>query len=286
MYSSPLTSTNLVICAAYFLQITVIYRRQSLEDSGPAFINLLAYLPLDDHASDWDDLLNDQDAMDELNHLFYYFVGENYGVRSMNHWLRGNKHKSIIERYTAQDIAFTLVVYENYQPKWKEELAQQLLAEEDAEREETSAAAVEDGSDAQEPANKKRKTHDLLYTRSGGKREYLKTSWTEEGLLRYKQLCTRMSELLSNKKVWQGCIESWESYVDNKRADDDTSSCWVHTYRKIEKEGAGIDNEDEDDDVQPVTFSFSLGDDNTDSIGDDFPSLPPINLNEMREAGE
>ena len=61
-------------------------------------------------------------ALYEFFDLVYYYAKHIYGVTTLKRWFKANPHKSILDRFNETDIAFALVVYENYQPLWKDDV--------------------------------------------------------------------------------------------------------------------------------------------------------------------
>lgn len=174
-------------------------------------------------------------------------------------------------------------MYENYSPKWAYTLQQDvdnltpplmptpLGSGRERSCDESAAASVASSSQPK----KKRRVYDgpkLRYTlATGGKRAYLQTGWNNDGMLRFKQLCTSFNALMSAADIWKVCIESWESYIDNVRGDDETSSCWVpEVSAKIDLgDKDAVDNDDNSKDDH-VTFRFNVPD-NVGSSGFHYP---------------
>eukprot|EP00975_Prorocentrum_lima_P052822 11072861-Prorocentrum_lima.AAC.1 len=135
---------------------------------------------------------------------------------------------------TASDLAFALIVFENYYPKWVAEI--QDTREQEQRRHDDHVADPHDDETGKGPPKKKRKTSvtaasmTLKYTQDQKqKKVYLGCGWKPEGLKHYEYLQNLFAGLLANVPVWQNCKDGWDLYIEEKKRNDDIK-CWVPTY--------------------------------------------------------
>lgn len=226
---------------------------------------------------DWSNLSTDTDALMELNCLMYYYASEVYGRQDFRSWLKAHPDKTLPDRLTASDIAFALLVYENYYVKWVHELETQ--REEERQKGQTTmfAAAAADDTVNNEPRTKKRKKMysgpTLTYTKPGNtKLRYLEHNWNKEGVDRFQVLHLSFTELLkTNVDTWDLCKESFVEYISNMKRIGE--GCWVEQYYSLEGDDATGNSEDYLGATEG--FEFMLDEDNDDFV---HVALPPMSL--------
>lgn len=222
---------------------------------GRTFETLLAY------DGNWNDLIHDPTALFQLNEFVYYYASGIDGRNTIKEWLRCNQEKSMLDKFTASDLAFTMLVYENYHPKWVHEIT--------AKREEDTKQGPESDEDnvtpptrqVQQKAGRKRKNYlgpTLQYTKlQTHKNAYLENGWTPEAFQRLHSLENLFRGLLTHEEAWTTCKESWDSFIRNEKQVEG-NGCWVPLFVRISED----DNDDEGDDDagnEKGLFEFKLG---------------------------
>jgi len=200
----------------------------SFELVGTSFAALLST------SNDWDALHDSSAALNQLYNLIYYYASEVYGRTAIRTWLKANQERSVLDKMTASDLAFALIVFENYYPKWVAEI--QDTREQEQRRHDDHVADPHDDETGKGPPKKKRKTSvtaasmTLKYTQDQKqKKVYLGCGWKPEGLKHYEYLQNLFAGLLANVPVWQNCKDGWDLYIEEKKRNDDIK-CWVPTY--------------------------------------------------------
>ena len=222
-----------------------------------AFETLLAY------DGSWSDLVLDDSALFQLNEFVYYYASEIDGRLSIKEWLRANQDKSMLEKFTASDLAFTMLVYENYHPKWVHEITaareggmNQGLDEEGADTVVTSRRQTQRKAGRKRKKKTKYSGPPLKYTTTKRKNAYLGTSWTPEALQRLQSLQHFFDGLKVHDEVWTTCKESFDAFIQNEK-DIDGNDCWVPLFVCQDEE----DDEGETDvENDKGLFDFTLGD--------------------------
>lgn len=209
---------------------------------GRAFDTLLAY---DDH---WNDLVHDESALLQLHEFIYYYASECVGRNTIKEWLRANQDKSLLDKLTANDLAFTMLVYENYHPKWAHEII--------VEREGNQGA--EDGGAADtlfsvrqtQNAGQKRKRYagpTLKYTTTHSKKNaYLGNGWTPEAFHRLRCLENLFDGLMSHDEAWTSSKKAWEAFVLNEK-DLGGNNCWVPIFVRLSGDDEEYGGEEDDE---------------------------------------
>ena len=226
--------------------------RRSFESSGRDFDTFLSY----SRNHGWANVAQDDIALNQLNTLVYYYALEVYGRNEIKMWLKTNQDKSVLDRLTASDLAFTVLVYDNYHPKWINDIE---TAREDEQ--------LKDDDDAEESVviGRKRKRSNnarpvLRYTKPANvRKKYLESGWTNEGLRHFKQLHLSFQKLMKHDDAWQVCKESWDNFITNMKQVDDY--CWIPQYFEQDCLGDGEDEEDSIAAADEEKFDFVLEDD-------------------------
>lgn len=167
--------------------------------------------------------------------LVYHYAIEVYGREAIKKWLKANKEKSVLDHLNPTDLAFALLVYENYFPKWVEDIEQDRL----------DCAAIDAGTNDENEKNKRKRDGSVQaetgldkkkrrrfagkYTKDPRcKNSYLQSGWTEEGMQRYDELRHIFNSLSQSQDVWMKCKEGWNMYIVKKK--EVGGECWVPTY--------------------------------------------------------
>ena len=140
------------------------------------------------HAQPTDDYL--EDFMRFLDKYVSHAVGNHHFMQ----WSKSNRTKTFLDKVTASDIAYTILVYENSNEVWKEELQIRATSRTDDER--RTATRV-----------KKPRYHE-------GRGKRLKRygdGWTEDGR-EYYQLLLGIFKNLKSSDAWNTLQDYWKMY--------------------------------------------------------------------------
>lgn len=228
-------------CHALSFYLDLYRSRMSFDDVGTSFDTLLSV------ADDWSVLRGNTSALVELYDLIYYYASIVYKKTKMKAWLKANRHLSVLDKMKASDLAFSLLVFENYHPKWVAEI--KVAREQEGMKHDDHQGAdtrVTDKEAAEDLSSKKKRIArmKLRYTKDPfAKKKYLESGWTPEGLKRYEELQKLFAGLLRNKVAWQACKDGWDSYIEGKRRDD-VIVCWVPKYHSQDLDGTSDDGND------------------------------------------
>lgn len=230
---------------------------------GASFELLLSFTNTNDGG--WDALLQPRSPeVVQLCNLVYHYASEVYGRTRIKNWLKANQDKSVLDIMTASDLAFAAIVFQNYFPRWIDDLQADNDADAEDEEKQVNDDNEKDGEEP-EPPQKKRKTSELQlkYTKKQGqKKRYLEDDWTSEGKNRLTHLQCMFKELMQHEVAWQACKDGWDKYIaDMKR---NGVRCWVPTYRREEEEDyhsdVGSVCEDEGFDFEEDSEGIDLSD--------------------------
>jgi hypothetical protein len=224
---------------------------------GNAFENFLKF------KDDWSQLRVDQSPapMDELNALVYHYVAECYGRTEIKRWLKVNKGRSVLDKITASDLAFSILVYNNYSSRWTSEIwtkATQSSIEEDEEEQEChdDEDAGEEEQEQSGPSRKKRKKASnmpLPFSKPKTKKlKYLEIGWTSDGVQHYKELENSMKRLMRNETLWNELKQGWENFISGLHEDNHVT-CWIPQFRRMDSLDDDMLEEEEED-----GFDFEL----------------------------
>ena len=177
------------------------------------------------HAQPTDDYL--EDFMRFLDKYVSHAVGNHHFMQ----WSKSNRTKTFLDKVTASDIAYTILVYENSKEVWKEELQIRATSRTDDER--RTATRV-----------KKPRYHE-------GRGKRLKRygdGWTEDGR-EYYQLLLGIFKNLKSSDAWNTLQDYWKMYQKkhyNKGNDvqDDEGGGHDKECDKSDEEDWRIDVED------------------------------------------
>jgi hypothetical protein len=131
-----------------------------------------------------------EDFMRFLDKYVSHAVGNHYFMQ----WSKSNRTKTFLDKVTASDIAYTILVYENSNEVWKEELKIRATSRTDDER---------------RTATREKKPR---YHEGRGKRlKRYGDGWTDHGREYYQQLLGIFKKLKSSD-VWHTLQDYWKLY--------------------------------------------------------------------------
>ena len=188
---------------------------------------------------------NHQDTSDlsyaDVEHFLRFidkYVSRAVGNHTYARWKKSHQTKTLLDKISASDIAYTILVYENSKDVWEEELIIKARAKTDEERK-----------------NAERR-HNPRYHEGRGKRlKRYGDGWTEEGRTYYKELLTTFQDLKSSD-FWNESLQGyWNDYqmrnygktsvdYNNKESDIDEDSDDDEEDWKVEAEESDSDIDD------------------------------------------
>lgn len=115
------------------------------------------------------------------------------GQRDIAKFFKENPRKTLLDKLTPSDIAYTVLIYENTYAVWDENRLWKTMTR--AEREET-------------PRVQKQK----YFQKCGSKNKKFQDGWTKEGEKYYESLVEEFRSLSKNEVVWEGLQEHWRQY--------------------------------------------------------------------------
>jgi len=146
-----------------------------------------------------------EDFMRFLDKYVSHAVGNHYFMQ----WSKSNRTKTFLDKVTASDIAYTILVYENSSEVWKEEL---------------KIRATSTTDDEKRKATREKKPR---YHEGRGKRlKRYGDGWTDHGREYYQELLGNF-KILKNSNVWNTLQNYWKLYQKkqynkgNDNRDDD-----------------------------------------------------------------
>ena len=226
--------------------------KPSCDDDGKIFVNARAW-----HCADMRDTeLTYEEAEQFLRFLDKYVIRA-VGVHFLSQWCKSHRSKTILEKITASDIAYTILVYESSCEVWEEELT----IKENAFNDEVRRTMIRE---------KKPKYH-------GGRGKRVRRfgdGWTESGREYYRHLLGVFQSLKFNKK-WKTLEDHWKSYQMKHYKKGDTE--------RNEMEGGedeGCDNQSDEEDWQIEIAEDDEGGELNDEMSDndeDEDEEPPRN---------
>jgi hypothetical protein len=194
-------------------------------------------------------------SYEDAEPLLYFFdkyativVG---GARALGKYFKQNRGKSLLDKLTVSDIAYSFLVYESAHDVWKEEVM----------KAKTCATADERNSFEHKAVNK-------YHVKRGTRLPVYQDGWTTEGQEYFKNLCREIKTLkacdplwTSLKNHWKRYVTKYHSFVCHTRFDVDEVALEEDDYNKVD---------DEDDDCGLVSLPGEHGHDDDDmGLNDD-----------------
>ncbi len=143
---------------------------------------------------------------DQAEHFLQFldkYVSHAVGNHFFPQWSKLNRSKTFLDKVTASDIAYTILIYENTKEVWEEDL--QIKARYKTDKERCNA------------------THHIKPKYHVGRGKHLKRlsdGWTDNGREYYQELLRIFKELKSNN-VWNTLQDHWNLYQKKHYVRDD-----------------------------------------------------------------
>ena len=168
------------------------------------------------------------------------------GTKEMSRFYKNNKGKTLLDKISISDIAYSILVYESSYDVWMEDIKMS----------ETCATKEEEKAFKHVAQNK-------YHVQRGTRLPLYRDGWTSEGRAYYESVCGEIRDMMRSEGLWSTLKSHWETYGKK-----------YHKYSYVLKElDTNIcedvaESEDEDDDNCVV---FLPGDDydDDDNDGDD-----------------
>ena len=132
----------------------------------------------------------DEAVADFLRFLDKY-VSLNYGHRALAKYFKLNRDKSLVDKITTEDIAISILIYENSVDVWEEDQRKK-----------------EDPNFHPNPASVPK-----YHVKKGTRIVRFADGWTDEGRAYYKSVCAEIKRLKSIEFFWEGVKEHWKTYA-------------------------------------------------------------------------
>jgi hypothetical protein len=139
------------------------------------------------------------------------------GARAMGKYYSANKSKTLLDKLTVTDIAYSIFVYESAHDVWEEEIVKTRTCDTKEEKKAFQHVAVS-------------KYHVKRGTRIGLYRD----GWTGDGQVYFRTICKEILDMMKNDKLWSTLKLHWSSYVKK-----------YHKYSYIRDEDNAADNDDD-----------------------------------------
>ena len=118
------------------------------------------------------------------------------GARAMGKYYSANKSKTLLDKLTVTDIAYSIFVYESAHDVWEEEIVKTRTCDTKEEKKAFQHVAVS-------------KYHVKRGTRIGLYRD----GWTGDGQVYFRTICKEILDMMKNDKLWSTLKLHWSSYV-------------------------------------------------------------------------
>ncbi len=179
----------------------------------------------------WNNNKTSKPSYDEAEPLLYFLdkyttivVG---GTQAMGKYYKQNRGKSLLDKLTVSDIAYSFLVYESSHNVWKEEIL----------KAKTCATAEEKKSFEHTAVNK-------YHVKRGTRLPVYQDGWTSEGQEYFKTLCGEVAAIKRSDELWTCLKVHWATYVRKYH----NTFTFQATVESDEGEMNDKENTNEDDD--------------------------------------
>ena len=168
-------------------------------------------------------------SYDESEHFLRFldkYVSRAIGNHQMAKWCRENKDKTLLDKFTSSDIAYTILVYENTREVWEEELS-------------IKASNMTE----EEKKNTIRQRKPKYHEGRGKRLKKCADGWTTEGRVYYKNLMSIFKSLIHENDAWNTLQQHWRTYQ---------LKCYGRKmkYDNNEEQDFSLDDDDEESDEE------------------------------------
>jgi len=148
------------------------------------------------------------------------------GARALGKYYKNNRGKTLLDKLTVSDIAYSVLVYENSYDVWSEEIdkTKTCLTEEDKKLYQGTAT------------NK-------YHVKRGARLPLYQDGWTNDGKQYFKELCAQFKAMTMNEELWTTLKNHWRTYTTK-----------YHKYRYVERDDRSNEMESVSSEENGVNF--------------------------------
>ncbi len=117
------------------------------------------------------------------------------GAKAMGKYYKANKGKTLLDKLTVSDVAYSIMVYENSYDVWMEEMVKAATCENDEEKRAFKRVAV----------NK-------YHVKRGSRIPLYQDGWTSEGQEYFGSICAEIRDMMASE-VWSTLKFHWAMYA-------------------------------------------------------------------------
>lgn len=139
------------------------------------------------------------------------------GSKAMTEYNKTNKGKTLLDRVTVSDIAYSMLVYESSYDVWMEEITKNKTCTNREERKAFKHVAL----------NK-------YHAQRGARLGVYTDGWTNDGREHFNSLCDEIRGMMKTKELWSTLQLHWDAYTKK-----------YHKYSYIRNEKHSVDNSDD-----------------------------------------
>ena len=114
----------------------------------------------------------------------------------MGKYYKNNRGKTLLDKLTVSDIAYSLLVYENSVKVWKEEMDK-----------------VKTCTTAEEKKLYQSNAKNKYHVKRGARIPLYQDGWTNEGQEYYKDMCAEILAIKNNERLWATLKVHWATYT-------------------------------------------------------------------------
>jgi len=118
------------------------------------------------------------------------------GAKAMGKYYKANKGKTLLDKLTVSDIAYSIMVYENSYDVWMEEIVKAVTCENDEEKRAFKRVAV----------NK-------YHVKRGSRIALYQDGWTSEGHEYFGSICAEIRDMMKAGELWSTLKSHWATYA-------------------------------------------------------------------------
>ena len=118
------------------------------------------------------------------------------GAKAMGKYYKANKGKTLLDKLTVSDIAYSIMVYENSYDVWMEEIVKAVTCENDEEKRAFKRVAV----------NK-------YHVKRGSRIALYQDGWTSEGHEYFGSICAEIRDMMKAGELWSMLKSHWATYA-------------------------------------------------------------------------
>ena len=178
------------------------------------------------------------------------YVKHAVGGHYINKYIKTNRNKTLLDKVTASDIAYTILVCENSKEVWDEEIQ------------------IKSECKTKEEIKKATRTAKPKYHEGRGKRlKRYEDGWTKEGVAYFRDMCVAFKNL-KNHHLWNHLQVHWSTYMKryydtNYIAQDEPTSEFDNEEERISDEQWAIEiDETESQEAPALDVSIDIDNDN------------------------